>query len=278
MTYTSASEDDGEYQQLIDDVSANVKELMNLYTKISNSTDGLGKQNDTPKLRSELQQSIDTANRIEKETKATLKRLATLSANLKDKKTKVDKLTADVTKFTDRLRATIKTASEKLLTPGRGGPGGGGGAPTLASGTGRPEDTQRYSRSHDEDGDQQGLLASGRQDDTQIQLDDDLDMQDDIIRDRNRHIKTIHGQMVQVNEIFQDIARLVQDQSETIDSIQTNIVTASDHVDSGVKEIKDADKSQQSSRKKLCFLAIFITVVVAVVIIAVVLLSRKSSS
>jgi len=82
--------------------------------------------------------------------------------------------------------------------------------------------------------------------------------------------------VVQVNEIFRDIARLVEDQGEMIDNIQTNIVTASDHVEAGLKEVKEADKSQQSSRKKLCFLAIFVTVIVAIVIIVVVVLTKKT--
>jgi len=106
-----------------------------------------------------------------------------------------------------------------------------------------------------------------------VSLDDELDFQDNIIKERDTQIKTIQGQMVQVNEIFRDLAKLVEDQGEMIDNIQTNIVSASQNVESGLKEVKEADKSQQSSRKKLCILAIIVTVIVAVVVIVVVLVT-----
>jgi len=273
MTFrgSATSEDDSEYQQLIDEVSANVKELASLFTKISNATDGLGKQNDSTKLRSELQQNIDAANRISKETTQALKRLGGLAANMKEKKQKVDKISLHFnTKVNDRLKVAIKTANEKLQTPLRNG-GGPAPSPSLMK-----DNTQRYSRSRDNgDEEQQAGLLAENQDDTQIKLDEELEVEDEIIQNRARHIKEIQGQVVQVNEIFRDIARLVEDQGEMIDNIQTNIVTASDHVESGLKEVKEADKSQQSSRKKLCFLAIFVTVIVAIVIIVVVVLAKK---
>jgi len=109
-------------------------------------------------------------------------------------------------------------------------------------------------------------------------LDDELNFQDGIIKDRDTQIRALHGEIVQVNEIFKDLARIVGEQGTMIDSIQNNISSANTNVEAGLNEVKEADKHQQSSRKKLCFLAIFVTVIVAVIVVVlVVTLGGKKS-
>lgn len=102
---------------------------------------------------------------------------------------------------------------------------------------------------------------------------DEREFQDSLISERDAQIRTIQGQMVEVNDIFKDLARLVEDQGEMVgasreeakstvsglilaDNIQTNVTTAATHVDTAVSELKTASEYQESSRKKLCFIAV----------------------
>lgn len=62
----------------------------------------------------------------------------------------------------------------------------------------------------DEDDDNSRLLGHQQQ---YARLEADREYQDSIIRQRDIEIRGIQGQMIEVNEIFKDLARLVDDQS-----------------------------------------------------------------
>jgi len=259
--------EDEEYNQCHADVYENIKALTILFGTISQQAQAVGTKEDSLKHRNTLKQNIDNATKSVKETQAAIKRLATLCTNPRagkvsqERKQKVDKLSQDFNKFTDKLRELVKIANDKADN-----------TPIPADRSGRDNNQSLYSSSSDNNDENRVLLQRQQE---HAQLEDDLDFQDSIVKDRDQQIRAIQGQMVQVNEIFRDLAKLVEDQGEMIDNIQTNIVSASQNVEAGLKEVKDADKSQQSSRKKLCFLAIFVTVLVAIVVIVVVVLTKK---
>jgi len=108
----------------------------------------------------------------------------------------------------------------------------------------------RTPTAEDED-DYHALLARQREEQELVTLQDETDFQDAIIYEREKEIKEIQVQMIQVNDIFKDLAKLVEDQGEMVDNIQTNISNVAAHVGTAVDEVKDAHTMQQSSRKKI---------------------------
>jgi len=124
------------------------------------------------------------------------------------------------------------------------------------------------------DEDYHTLLARQREEQELVTLQDETDFQDAIIYEREKEIKEIQVQMIQVNEIFKDLAKLVEDQGEMVDNIQTNISNVAAHVGTAVVEVKDAHTMQQSSRKKYCYLAIAITLIVAILVGVVVIVLK----
>jgi len=212
------------------------------------------------KLRKQLEAQIGEYNKVSLEARNTIRRLDKLSSS-KERKQKVDKLTQDFEKFNEQFAKLVRVAKEKMGTPvhpERYQMDVGGGIGNL------------YSDTPASDHLQQGLLY-GRRDEL---VEDDLEFQNSIVRERDNEIRAIQGQMVEVNEIFRDLAKLVEDQGEMIDNIQTSIITAATNVDDGVKAVIQADSSQQSTRKKLCFLAVIITIIIAIVIVVVVLVHK----
>jgi len=161
----------------------------------------------------------------------------------------VDKLSQDFETFHGKTKELIGKAQERMEKP----------LPVESTPLyyDRPTDDYAYQQQQDQ-----------RRNDM-FQLQDELDFQDSIIHDRDQNIKVIQGQMIEVNEIFRDLAKLVEDQGQMIDNIQTNISSAGTNVETAVSEVKDASKYQQSSRKKICFVMIFITVVVAIIIVVI---------
>jgi len=130
---------------------------------------------------------------------------------------------------------------------------------------------------YDYEDDQQTLLDE-REEREFMKVQYDADFQDTIIYEREKEIKDIQVQMIQVNEIFKDLAKLVEDQGEMVDNIQTTIINTSANVAKATDEVKEADQIQQSTRTKYCYLAIIITVIAAILVGVVVLIVTLSKS
>eukprot|EP00029_Vermamoeba_vermiformis_P011750 TRINITY_DN6551_c0_g1_i1.p1 TRINITY_DN6551_c0_g1~~TRINITY_DN6551_c0_g1_i1.p1 ORF type:complete len:338 (-),score=46.22 TRINITY_DN6551_c0_g1_i1:54-1067(-) len=89
------------------------------------------------------------------------------------------------------------------------------------------------------------------------------------IRDRHREIMMIEKSLQELQQLFVDMAMLVTEQGEMIDSVENNIENAIAYVAKGKVELKKANKWQTRNRK--CIIAIIVLSVVAAAIIAIVL-------
>jgi len=178
------------------------------------------------------------------------------------KKQKVEKLVQDFeTKLNGPFKSLILQSKQRLEIP----------LPQHAKDS---EALYAHTPSTEDGEDYQALLARQREEQELVTLQDDTDFQDAIIYEREKEIKEIQVQMIQVNEIFKDLAKLVEDQGEMVDNIQTNISNVSAHVGTAVDEVKEAQTSQQSSRRKYCYLAIAVTLIVSILVGVVVLVIK----
>ena len=79
-------------------------------------------------------------------------------------------------------------------------------------------------------------------------------LQSDIIWERFNEIKKIEKDVIQVKEIYHDLALLTQIQGEQIITIEDGITKAGTHVESGLSQIKQASVKQKDYRRRLiCF-------------------------
>lgn len=77
-----------------------------------------------------------------------------------------------------------------------------------------------------------------------------------------------------VNEIFMDLATLVEEQGTMIDNIESNIVTAEKHTEQGTSELRKASDYQKKARKKLCYLLLCLAVLCAIAAGAIYFLAK----
>lgn len=103
---------------------------------------------------------------------------------------------------------------------------------------------------------------------------DELDTQrmfaDRINEEREDAIKDIEASMVQVNEMFRDLATIVQEQGIMIDNIEQNIESASVRTRDGVEELHKASQYERKARNKTCIIAVIAVVIFAVVAVVIV--------
>jgi len=103
-----------------------------------------------------------------------------------------------------------------------------------------------------------------------VRLDGEMEYNDAMIAERDAGITEIHEQIQEVNEIFQDLAVLVSDQGTMLDDIEANIVRTAVKTSEATGELKKAEKSQRSSRNKMCCLFIFFVVVLVILILVLI--------
>mmetsp|Transcript_18608 Transcript_18608/g.39024 ORF Transcript_18608/g.39024 Transcript_18608/m.39024 type:complete len:303 (+) Transcript_18608:84-992(+) len=81
----------------------------------------------------------------------------------------------------------------------------------------------------------------------QIQMQEDR-INEEIMKEREQEIQHIHKSMYQVNEIYKDLAHLVDTQQEGIDQVETQMEGAKENTKEGLKHIEKANESQKEGQ------------------------------
>ena len=93
-----------------------------------------------------------------------------------------------------------------------------------AVGYGTTNDTEPSSYQHSEQLESQSLLQEQRRQEL-MQTEGEMEFNNSLIEEREAGIMEIQQQIGEVNEIFQDLAVLVNEQGQMIDDIEANIVS-----------------------------------------------------
>ncbi|KAL7434365.1 hypothetical protein ACHAXH_003883 [Discostella pseudostelligera] len=81
----------------------------------------------------------------------------------------------------------------------------------------------------------------------QMQIQEDK-INEEIMREREEEIKNIHRGMHQVNEIYKDLAHLVDGQQEGIDQIETQMENSKENTATGLRHIEKANESASQTQ------------------------------
>jgi t-SNARE complex subunit (syntaxin) len=90
-----------------------------------------------------------------------------------------------------------------------------------------------------------------------------------VVRDidaRHQEILALERQVLEVYELFKDLALLTSLQQETIDSIDGHVRRAKTHVEKGNDSLEKAEKHQKAARKKKCYLLVGGAVALAAIV------------
>ena len=129
------------------------------------------------------------------------------------------------------------------------GGGGGGGGGYQNTGDEEPAMTQEEKAAH------QQLVQQ------------ELNVNEAMIQERKEEMVHVHENISLVNDIFKDLAGMVEDQGEQIEQIRGDLQFANKKTEAGVQELNKANDYQKASTKKLACCGIFIFVVVVVVVL-----------
>ena len=95
----------------------------------------------------------------------------------------------------------------------------------------------------------------------QNHLIDEVELQNTIIEERNLALEQIKDDMREVNNFMKEAAILINDQSSSTDTIQEHISSSYDSVNNAIKDIKQAEVSQEQSNTYTLWIAISTVVI-----------------
>lgn len=246
------------YNRLINQVSSNIHSISQNVQDIKRLIGLLGTAQDTNELRDRLRDKQKNTNQISKDTARYLKEAKSLpqSASISEqrtRKTQVDRLMSNFSDVLNHFQTTQREAA-----------------------TAEKECVDRARAASVQQGYNQDLinLETGTlQQQQQAQITEE-DLQD--VQERENAIRQLESDIVDVNMIFKDLATMVHEQGDMIDSIEAHVETAETDVVQGNTQLRQARDHQASARKKKMMCFILLIVLIAVLILVIYLSVRKN--
>lgn len=97
---------------------------------------------------------------------------------------------------------------------------------------------------------------------------DEVDFQDSLIVEREAEIRNIEQGVTELNELFRDVAHIVNEQGESLDAIANNVENVHSDTRGADLELRSAARYQKNARSKACCLLLILAVILTIIILA----------
>ncbi|KAM4633431.1 syntaxin-12 isoform 1-T2 [Polymixia lowei] len=250
-----------DFSNLTQTCSTNIQKITQNTGQIKNMLYQMGTRQETPELQEKLQQLQHYTNQLAKETNRHLKELGSLPLPLspseqRQQKIQKDRLMNDFSAALNNFQVVQRRAAEKekeSVARARAG--------SRVMGDGCNVDEQLVTFEKEDDDWGQGQTQTEEAAVTEEDL--------EIIKERETNIRQLEADIMDVNQIFKDLAVMIHDQGEMIDSIEANVESAEVHVDRGAAQLQRAAYYQRKSRKRMCILAMVLSLVLTILVIII---------
>ncbi|GAB6032744.1 Syntaxin-7 [Chamberlinius hualienensis] len=260
--HSSASYDaEGGFERLVQSSSSNIQKISHNVRSMQQMVNQIGTSQDTEGLRAELHKIQRYTNQLARDTNVYMKQLNELQhsggspAEQKQRKLQNERLTQEFTSVLNLLQDAQKNAARREKE-------------MVAKSRAEAGYSTRYSADDRSTGNQLIQLESPVQNQMSLQLEQEPNLE--MLREQEQAIRQIETDIVQVNQIFKDLAMMVHEQGGMIDSIEANIETASVQVSEATQQLHQASNYQTAARRKKCIIVLILAVVLAVVITIIV--------
>uniref|UniRef100_L7M445 Putative snare protein pep12/vam3/syntaxin 7/syntaxin 17 n=1 Tax=Rhipicephalus pulchellus TaxID=72859 RepID=L7M445_RHIPC len=260
------------YHQLCDNISSAIFSINNDTATLERASRQLGTQADTDAFREKLHMTQQNANLTIKSTTSALQELGTLVAQ-GDKQQKLQSSRLrnefqEVVKRYSSLQKTVATRQKYTMyarPSAAAKPSGGGGTQTGGWFDSQPATSDETAALLDDPGSPQ----SPTQQQQQQHLRQDMDYEQALLVEREQRIRRIESDMLDCNQIFKDLANIVHEQGDVIDTIEGNIESTQHNTAQAVEQLRSAANYQRKYRRKTCCLLVLVVVGAAVLALVI---------
>lgn len=216
----------------------------------------IGTPRDNHALRGRVRNGVDEAQLQMLELAAQVKRISAVDMSGADKRrysAQRQKLIEDFVRSGNDFKRVSQLAAEREKAP-------------------IPEAVLRQARAAGAGADEQerqALLEAERREQA-AQLESQRAYIDGVNLEREEEVRQLESNVIQVNEMFHDLAQIIKEQDVLIDNIDSNVTRALDDVEEGEKNIDKAVTYQKKGRSKMCCILVTAIIILLVVIVCIV--------
>ncbi|XP_026939740.1 syntaxin-12-like [Sagmatias obliquidens] len=244
-----------DFSSIIQTCSGNIQRISQATAQIKNLMSQLGTKQDSSKLQENLQQLQHSTNQLAKETNELLKELGSLplpssTSEQRQQKLQKERLMNVFSAALNNFQAVQRRVSEKEKESI---------ARARAGSRLSVEERQREEQLVSSDSHEEWNQMQSQEDEVAI-TEQDLEL----IKDRETAIQQLEADILDVNQIFKDLAMMIHDQGDLIDSIEANVESSEVHVERATDQLQRAAYYQKKSRKKICILVLVLSVIIVI--------------
>lgn len=251
---------EGDFSKLSQQIGTHIQKISQNASSMQRIVVQLGTPADNQQLRNQLHQIQHYTGQLAKDTSKSLKDLGAISLQSTEQrvlKLQRERLLNDFTAALNSFQSLQREAAQREKDEVK--------RVRTASVLSPPDSSKEALVVLDETKSQPFQSSQQRQ--MQMQ-EEDVDVQ--ALVERERAIRQLESDIVDVNTIFKELATMVHEQGEMIDSIEANVETAQMRVEEGTNQLSTAASYQTKIRRRKCFIAI-IAAVVAIIIIGIII-------
>lgn len=254
MRRQDAYQDDPEFTELSQSLSTKLFTLTGNISRLSNQIALLGTKRDTERVRERVHDLLEETTDTFKDVGEGVKRIQTWDENVSpSQKYTQQKLSREFQASLTEFQTVQRSAIQKQRA-------------SAQSARTALEDSQSPSQ-------QGGSTNGGQQLQAQEQLrlasQSEVDFQDSLIVEREAEIRNIEQGVSELNELFRDVAHIVSEQGEQLDTIAANVENTRTDTRGADVELRSAARYQKNARSKACILMLILAVVTTIILLAV---------
>jgi len=261
---------DVDFQRLSQNVGTNIQKILQNVASMQRMITQIGTPQDNQQLRAQLHQIQHYTGQVAKESAKHLKDLngavrgqgprASATSEQRQRRLQFESLQEDFTRALNSFQQVQTEAAQKekdVLRKARSAGGVLAGPGTSSANLINIEDDEAAAAGGG------GQYRTG-QSKTQMVLEEEQSLQE--LQDRENSIHQLESDIVDMNTIFKDLATMVHEQGEMVDSIEVHVSEAQYSVTEGTNQLRLAEDLKVAARKKkLCMLIAGIIVLAVLV-------------
>ena len=250
------SQRETDLQGLVQNIAINIQKILQNVSSIQRMMVQLGTPQDNQQLQNQLHQVQHFTGKLAKDTTTNLQDLVKGVSTLSPSEQRIwrlqkERLQSDFTRALNNFQDTQRLVAKKekeLLQKARIAPS-------------KLQSQQNLIDIEDGHGHHQGEVQKYQQ----IQMQEHVDLEQ--LQERQRAFNQLESDILDVNTIFKDLAMLVHDQGDMIDSIEANVESTHVTIQNGTEQLQQAEAYQSRARKKkLCLGLTFVSVIIIILI------------
>lgn len=121
-----------------------------------------------------------------------------------------------------------------------------------------PADSEAQQQLQQQQSEQQPRLANQNE----------VDFQESLIIERESEIRNIEQSVGELNELFRDVAHIVNEQGSQLDIISDNVQNVGSNTQGANSELRSASRYQKNARNKACCLLVILAVILVIIVLA----------